>query len=101
MMAAFSIDIHHEQVLAWRALNRARREEAAGTFPSGTLAEMEALFYAMPVHTMPDGSRLPFNPENYRAIRNDWRDAERWEPTRIGYVIFFRDNYRRVVDLGP
>lgn len=101
MMSAFSTDIHHDQAAAWRAMHRARE---SGASPE-TLAEMDRLFYAMPSHTMPDGSVLEFNEQNYRAIRNEWRDAGKdgrpsWDAMRLGYTLFFRDNYRQIVELA-
>jgi len=101
MMGACSIDIHDEQVAAWRAMHRAIER---GALPA-LVAEMEALFYAMPPHTMPDGTVLEFNEANYRAIRNEWREAGKegrpsWDEMRLGYTMFFRDNYRRVVELA-
>lgn len=106
MMGAFGIDTSTELKSAWKALTEAREDES---FPSEVLAEMEQLFYAMPVHEMPPtpegepGERLEFTPENYRAIRNSWRDAEHpdWAvKSQIRYVDFFRENYRRVESLA-
>jgi iron(III) transport system substrate-binding protein len=100
MMGAFAIDTAPECRAAWSALNSAR---ADANFPRATLDEMERLFYAMPEHTMLDGSKLPFNEANYKKISDDikrWRDPERSALTRIAYTEFFRDMYRRVVDLA-
>ncbi|MEQ8850761.1 MAG: extracellular solute-binding protein [Phycisphaerales bacterium] len=98
MMSAFSIDIHHDQAAAWRALNDAR-----GRVSDETMAEMERLFYAMPTHVTPDGERLLFDEANYDAIRADWKRAQRegaWDEIRIAYTKFFRDNYRKIVRLS-
>lgn len=99
MMGAFGIDTAAEQRAAWRHLSKAR--ELRG-FPAETLAEMERLFYAMPVHRTQDGRDLEFNEENYRAISDDtsrWRDPVKSQRARIGYTGFFRENYRDVSDL--
>ncbi|MEO1718139.1 MAG: extracellular solute-binding protein [Planctomycetota bacterium] len=96
MMGAFGIDTGSELKAAWASLNRARRDES---FPPEVLAAMESAFYAMPTHSMPDGSSIAFTPENYRPIRNSWRDPEWGTRSRIAYTVFFRDQYERVVRL--
>lgn len=107
MMGSFAIDIHHDQTRAWAAMNRAR---AAGA-PAETLAEMERLFFAWPTHTLrtkaQDGTyrdeSVEFNEANYRAIRSDWREAEkdgRMNDIRIGYTAFFRANYRAIIRMA-
>lgn len=106
MMGAFGIDTSDELKAAWKSLNEARVDES---FPSEVLEEMERLFYAMPIHEMPPtsegepGEMLEFTPENYRAIRNSWRDKAHpdWGvKSQIRYVDFFRENYRRVEELA-
>lgn len=97
MMATFGIETHHELVKAWEALSKARADDG---FPKGTLAEMERLFYAMPTHVFPDGTALEFNEENYRAVRNAWRDPREERKALLAYRAFFKDNYERVVELG-
>jgi len=104
MMASFGIDTASEARAAWRALNRAR-DAARGdlALSPGVVAEMEALFYAFPKHTMRDGSVVEFSEANFKAIRDDtarWRDPEHGKRSLIGYTNFFRDNYRRVVAIG-
>lgn len=99
MMGAFAIDTHDQLQEAWRAIN----EAADRGVPRATLDGMTALFDAWPEHPMPDGTHLPFTKDNFKAIRADWREAEkdgRMAEIRIGYTIFFRDNYRRIVDLA-
>lgn len=99
LMPAFGIDTSEELRRAWRALNAARRDPG---FPGDVLGEMERLFYAMPVHTMRDGRRVEFGPGTLREIREDtdsWRDPVHGQRSRIGYARFFRENYRRVVEL--
>lgn len=102
LMAAFSIEIHDEQVAAWRALNRAR------TVNHPDLARLEELFYAMPTHEvtlMKDGGKaevkvLPLNEENYATIAADWsaaRKTGRIDSIRVGYLEFFRKNYKEIV----
>lgn len=106
MMGAFGIDTADELKAAWKALNEARAETE---FPPEVLAEMEAAFYALPVHQMPPdvagkpGELLPFTPENYGVIRNSWRDSMHPEwavKSQIAYVEFFREQYGRVVRLS-
>ncbi|MEM9660852.1 MAG: extracellular solute-binding protein [Planctomycetota bacterium] len=94
MMGAFGIDTGTELKAAWAALHRARSNDG---FPSEVLEAMEEAFYAMPTHVMPDGSKLVFSPNNYRVIRNSWRDAEWGTRSRIAYTVFFREQYDRVV----
>lgn len=99
MMAAFGIDTAHDCRAAWHALNEARSAATAGRISPGTLAEMEAAFYAMPPHRMKDGTTLEFSEANYKAISADigrWRDPERARKAQIEYTAFFRDRYRRV-----
>lgn len=99
MMGAFAIDIHTEQVRAWRAIERARDAGA----PDDLLAAMEARFFSWPVHIMADGSQRPFNESNYRAIRADWREAERdgrMNRIRLAYTAFFRDQYATIVEMA-
>ncbi len=106
MMGAFGIDTADELRRAWRALAEARADQS---FPPEVLAEMERLFYALPVHEMPPveagkpGELLPLTPENYGVIRNSWRDPQHpgWAvKSQIAYVEFFRENYSRVVRLS-
>jgi ABC-type Fe3+ transport system substrate-binding protein len=52
MMAAFGIDTAPEVRAAWKALNEARSQSG---FPAERLAEMEKLFYSMPMHTFREG----------------------------------------------
>ncbi len=103
MMAAFGIDTAEACRHAWRALNEARVKVANGEFSAGTLAEMEAAFYAMPEHVMRDGSKLEFNERNYKAISDDvrrWRDPEHGRRAMIAYAEFFERQYERVVRMG-
>lgn len=100
MMGAFGVDSADELRAAWAALRAARADAA---FPKDRLAEMESLFYALPEHTLKDGTTLPFNEANYRTISDDvksWSDKERGPLARIAYTEFFRSNYRRVVALA-
>ncbi|MBX3316948.1 MAG: extracellular solute-binding protein [Phycisphaeraceae bacterium] len=101
MMGAFGIDSSREQREAWRAISRAKSE--GSKVASETIAEMERLFFAMPDHEMPDGSVLAFSPEQYRAIRESWRDPNHpgWlQRSELSYRRQFVANYRRVVELG-
>jgi len=96
MMGAFAIDVHAEMKEAWHAINAAKADGASAEM----ICEMEGLFYAMPTHTMRDGSQLLFNAENYRAIREEWRNEEQVPEFRIEYTRFFRGNYRRIVEMS-
>jgi ABC-type Fe3+ transport system substrate-binding protein len=100
LMAAFGIDTEEGVRAAWRALNAARANPA---FPKDTLAEMETAFYAMPAHTMRDGSQLEFNAANFKAIAADtgnWKDLDHGKRSLIAYTMFFRQQYRRIVALA-
>jgi iron(III) transport system substrate-binding protein len=96
MMGAFAIDTAEEQREAWRALNQARGLQG---FPSDALAEMERAFYAWPA-TPGGGKDLEFTPENFKAIRDAWRDPQAQARQRIAYTRFFDEHYRRVIELG-
>jgi iron(III) transport system substrate-binding protein len=96
MMGAFAIDIADEQRAAWAALNRARADTA---FPRERLVEMERLFYAWPV-TAVKGQELEFTPENFKAVREAWRDPREQGRLKVEYTRFFRGNYRRIVELS-
>lgn len=97
MMGAFSIDIADEQRAAWAALNRARNDPG---FDTERLAEMERLFYAWPETRMPDGTTLPFTPGTCRAIMASWKQPGVMPAARIGYTEFFRECYRRILELA-
>jgi iron(III) transport system substrate-binding protein len=99
LMAAFGIDVVAEIREAWRDLNMARLARASNQFPTDKLDEMERLFYAMPMHTMKDGTQLEFNEKNYKAIKTDtnsWKDLDHGKRALIGYTASFRENYTRV-----
>ncbi len=103
MMAAFGIDTVPELRDAWQSLNAARAAHAAGKFPTDTLNEMERLFYAMPMHTMKDGTQLEFTEKNFKAIKADanWsKDLDHGKRSLIAYTQFFRESYRRVSALA-
>jgi iron(III) transport system substrate-binding protein len=99
LMGSFAIDIHHDMVKAWRAMHEAQLRGADPAF----LGEIDALFYAMPQHVFlddnlkPTGISMPFTEENYRAIRNDWRNSRKAAEHKITYTAFFRANYRSIV----
>jgi hypothetical protein len=103
MMAAFGIDTVPELREAWSALNAARAASKEGRFPTETLQEMERLFYAMPMHTMRDGTTLELNEKNFKTIEadtNSWNDLDHGKRALIAYTRFFRENYRRVTATG-
>lgn len=95
MMGAFAIDNFRDLRDAWGVLNAAR---AAGD--TARVAEMERLFYTFPETTMPDGARLAFTRENYKAISAAWKDASFKARSEIAYTTFFRDTYRKVAAMG-
>ena len=99
MMGAFGIDLHAQLAEAWGAVIEARAAAAGGAFPAETLAEMERLLLAMPDHTLPDGRVVPFDPEHYREVRDDWRDPERRTEARLAYDRFFRGAYAEILRL--
>jgi iron(III) transport system substrate-binding protein len=43
---------------------------------------------------------LVFSEANYRAVRDEWRDAGDSERNRLAYTAFFRDRYAEIVRLG-
>ena len=92
MMGAFGIDNHEEIRHAWRAIQRVKEDG-----DEVLAAELEDMFFAMPTHTMPDGTELLFTAENYRDIRNDWRDTDRAAHAKIAYTMFFRKQYAEIV----
>ncbi|MCU0689606.1 MAG: extracellular solute-binding protein, partial [Phycisphaerales bacterium] len=103
LMGAFAIDSRQEMKAAWAALNAARTTPG---FPSATLADMEAAFYAFPTQTVIDkdgkSTDLPLTEQNYRAISEytkRWRDPDRGPAARIAYTRFFQTQYRRVVEM--
>lgn len=97
MMGAFAIDAGAELRAAWAAIDRARRTPG---FPPETITRMEAMFFEFPTQRVADGTVLPFNEENYRAIRNVWRDPIEARRSEIAYVRFFREQFARIVDLS-
>jgi len=104
MMGCMGVDNADLLREAWRALHAARGDS---TFDPAVLAEMESLFYAMPTHDVvgKDGSRrsLVFSASTYKEISadtNSWRDPVKAAEAKIRYSGFFRENYKRVIELG-
>jgi hypothetical protein len=124
MMGAFAVDTLAELRMAWEALQAARRE--SGVAPEA-LAEMERLFYAFPrgddisrlgammfpTFEFPADALLDFSPEvtgaadenpggadNCRRVAATWGDPDVKARLRVVYTAFFRENYRRVAELG-
>ncbi len=95
VMSAFAMDIHHEMTQAWAAIARAK---ASGD--ETLTARMEAAFFALPPHRFADGQEVEFSPEQFKPIRDDWRNPLREPELRIAYTAFFRAQYRRVLDMG-
>ena len=96
LLATSSIDIHREQRAAWDAIARVR---AAG-LPESVVAAIEDEFFAMPMHELPDGLRVLLTEENFRRVREDWRDPARASEHSIAYTAFFRAQYRKVRDMA-
>lgn len=102
MMAAFSVDVMREQHEAWQALLAARADAAT---PPEVLKAMESAFFSWPVTKLADGTELPFDEKNIGAILAAWKDAAKKNPGQIarwqiGYTTYFREQYRRVVEMG-
>ena len=111
MMGAFAVDTHDEAARAWRALQAARTR---GEDPERIL-QAEQVFYAFPegdqverlwLHlfgpgapALPADARLAFTSENYRAVRNTWKDPAAESRLAIVYAQAFAENYRHVTDL--
>lgn len=120
MMGAFAVDNHARIGRAWVALRDARDPGNAGVDPA-TIAEAEALFFAFPTPeqierhwlalfgepdptnpdaiVLPDDAKLPFTPENYRAIRNTWREPAIESRLSIVYAQAFSENYEHVISM--
>ncbi|MBX3324139.1 MAG: extracellular solute-binding protein [Phycisphaeraceae bacterium] len=96
MMGAFAITTGPEIREAWNAIAMATETP---TFPPDVIAYMHELLHAFPEQTMPDGSVLAFNEQNYRAFRDSWRDPVAAKRAEIAYVRFFRHQYATIVDL--
>ncbi|MFG0244000.1 MAG: ABC transporter substrate-binding protein [Phycisphaerales bacterium JB054] len=114
MMGAFAVDNHHTIREAWLALREARERGV----DSAVLAAAEETFFAFPTPeqvqrhwldrfgesegenavTLPPDAMLPFTPENYRAIRNTWRDPAVRSRLEVVYTRAFAENYRHVTD---
>ncbi len=92
IMSASSIDIHAEQAAAWHAIGKTKDAGA----PTAVIEELEREFFLMPMHELPDGTRVLLSEEQYRTIREDWRDADRAAEHRIAYTRFFREQYEKV-----
>lgn len=110
MMSAFGIDTASELHSAWRAYHEA---VGRGAEP-WRLAAMESALYAFPdghrveqlwdemfpgERARPEGAFVDFTPENYRAIRETWRNPRWASRLQIVYTRICRENYRRVLDL--
>jgi ABC-type Fe3+ transport system substrate-binding protein len=92
IMAASSIDIHSEQSAAWRAIEKVKTVGA----PTAFIEQLENEFFLMPMHELPDGKRVLLSEEQFRTIREDWRDPDRAAEHRIAYTRFFREQYEKV-----
>ena len=110
MMGAFGVDTHEQLALAWKHLIEARASGA----PAELIARAEALIFAWPdgeqvgrhwarlfgdAGTLPTDARLPFTPENYRAIRATWREPGVQSRLAIVYASCFAENYGRAINL--
>lgn len=126
MMGAFAVDTLDDLRAAWEAINNAKR---AGSLPGATIEEMEREFNAFPKGAdverlaaklfpglkLPADATLDFSPEvtdageggrntrkddNCRRIAATWADADLKARLRVVYTEFFREKYRRVVELA-
>jgi iron(III) transport system substrate-binding protein len=98
MMGAFGIDTHQELKAAWKALNRAKAEGTS----ADTVNRIEQAFEAMPPWTTADGATLDFTEANYKAIREDWKKAEkdgRMPRIKADWIRFFRAKYAEITAL--
>lgn len=128
LFGAMAMDAHDELVAAWNAIvdHPAYPRPTSGAMDPAqtsiitaedvadpTLREMLRLFDAVPVVPTPDGAELALDTaEARRAIRNGWLrgawgDARLWPPQaspadelRRRFREEFRENYRRIVELG-
>ncbi|MGD1917056.1 MAG: ABC transporter substrate-binding protein [Phycisphaerales bacterium] len=104
MMGAFGVDSDGELQRAWAALWELRERAAGDPSWASVLAEAETAFYAFPTQEVVGEDNqarvLEFNEQNYRPIRNVWRDPEAAAEARIAYMAFFRDRYREVEELA-
>ena len=107
MMGSFAIDVGPSQDDAWAAMRDADER---------LRAEMEPLFYAFPDPDriaalwerefgragieLPADALLPFTEENYRAVRDTWRDGAVAKRLEIIYTLIFQEQYERVVTLA-
>ncbi len=117
MMGAFAVENHERIGHAWLAL---RDAQDAGVDPA-TIAKADTLFFAFPTPeqvdrhwlalfgkpnannpnaiTLPQDAKLPFTPENYRAIRNTWRNPAVQSRLSIVYAQAFSENYEHVINM--
>lgn len=98
LMGAFAIDTHREMVRAWRAMNKAKRRGV----PEETVRAMDREFHAFPAWDI-GGMRMEFVEANYKAIRDDWKKAERdgrMPGIRAAWIEFFRARYAEVERLA-
>lgn len=111
MMGAFGIDTADELRRAWAVYHRA----AEAGFSGAAREEAERLLYALPdgagvrrhyerlfgdAEGVPAGAFLDFNAENYRAVRETWRNAALGARLQIVYAALMRENYAEVVRLA-
>lgn len=75
--------------------------KASGKVSSEVIAELQALAAARPADLAP--VILPFTAENFRTIRTDtdsWKDPVHGRQSLINYTNYFRQTYRRIVELS-
>ncbi|MEZ6243403.1 MAG: extracellular solute-binding protein [Phycisphaerales bacterium] len=106
MMGCFAVDIPQDCSTAWGAICKARLDP---DFPTQTLARMEEAYFAWPETPVnADGgfddnnpvAHLPWTQENYGAVRNAWRPKGALPRARIYYTRWFRQQYRRVLEIA-
>lgn len=115
MFTAMAMDTHDDLQAAWHAIisHPAYPRDAQGLIDSNVvndpvLSEMLALFDSMPTALVANGETRPLTDEaNLADIAAAWKDASLWsknaEPVqlmRVEMTRFFRDRYRRIVELA-
>lgn len=110
MLGVGCIDSTHEQRAAWSAINRARDaglgapaiealEDAFFAWPAGEdIQRVWSEMFSGDGVDLPADALLEWNEQNYRAIRNTWRDPAVARRLQIVYTRLFREMYESVED---
>ncbi|MEL7471827.1 MAG: extracellular solute-binding protein [Planctomycetota bacterium] len=110
MLGAACIDAHETQRAAWVAIADAR----AAANPVAEVERLTDVFYSWPTPerieaiwnerfgagdvALPDDALLAWTEENYRRIRDTWRDGRVERRLRIVYTLAFEEIYERVIE---